>query len=198
MTGNYSNPSQDDNRREGAGGIERPSGPQGPVSNDALTHGEHVQQASLAAQYEPDPYDLQRFLDAQSRDFDVARDELKAGRKQSHWIWYMFPQAAGLGHSAMAQHYSIVSIDEARAYLDHPILGPRLVELTSIVNGLAGTDANAIFGSPDDMKFRSSMTLFLLASEGRGSEGYAAAFRRALERYQGGLLDNATMRLLRL
>ena len=169
------------------------------VSHDALTHGAGVQKASVAAQHAPDPYDLQRFVDAQSRDYDTARAELRDGRKRRHWIWYMFPQVAGLGHSAMAQHYSIVSIDEAIAYLDQPILGPRLVELTRIVNALPDTDANTIFDSPDDMKFRSSMTLFLLAAEGRDAHAhYATVFREALDRFYGGMLDNATMRLLRL
>jgi len=184
----------------GAVGLSDPlSAPRLAVSNDALTHGAGVQKASVAAQHAPDPYDLQRFIDAQSRDFDTARNELRAGQKKRHWIWYMFPQVAGLGHSALAQHYSIVSIDEAAAYLAHPILGPRLVELTHIVNQLPDTDASTVFGSPDDMKFRSSMTLFLLAAEAHeGHRHYAVAFREALDRYYGGTLDNATMRLLRL
>ncbi|KMQ80453.1 NTP pyrophosphohydrolase including oxidative damage repair enzyme [Candidatus Burkholderia pumila] len=111
-----------------------------------------------------DPFDLQRFVDAQEGVIDDVRAELTAGRKRSHWIWFVFPQIAGLGHSEMAQRYAIQSRTEAEAYLAHPLLGGRLVELTSIVNGWRDRSAHEIFGSPDDIKFHSSMTLFALSA----------------------------------
>ena len=116
-----------------------------------------------------DPHDLQRFVDAQQPVFDQVRAELQAGRKRTHWMWFVFPQIAGLGHSAMAQHYAISSRAEAEAYLAHPVLGARLRELTRIVNGLQDRSAAQIFGYPDDMKFHSSMTLFARC-EGEGKE----------------------------
>ncbi len=111
----------------------------------------------------PDPFDLARFVDAQHGTYDQALQELTAGHKQSHWMWFIFPQLAGLGSSAMAERYAIGSLDEARAYLQHPLLGERLRICTAAVNAVRGRTAGQVFGSPDDMKFRSSMTLFALA-----------------------------------
>jgi uncharacterized protein (DUF1810 family) len=107
-----------------------------------------------------DPYDLQRFVDAQARDFAQACDELRQGRKRTHWIWYVFPQMKGLGSSGNATAYGIGSADEARAYLAHPILGPRLLQVTQLMLDQAPRTPTQVLGSPDDMKFRSCMTLF--------------------------------------
>jgi uncharacterized protein (DUF1810 family) len=134
-----------------------------------------------------DPYDLQRFVDAQVSVIDDVRAELAAGRKRTHWMWFVFPQIAGLGHSAMAQHYAISSRDEARAFLAHPVLGTRLVELTRIVNGVQGRSVSDIFGYPDDMKFHSSMTLFAHTADD------ADVFNEALRRYFEGRADEATL-----
>lgn len=137
-----------------------------------------------------DPHDLDRFVDAQETVIDRVRDELRAGRKASHWMWFVFPQLAGLGTSAMAQRFAIGSLDEARAYLAHPVLGPRLRECLALVLGVEGRTAHDIFGSPDDMKLRSSLTLF---AEAGGGEPFA----RALETYFGGRADPATLDRLR-
>ena len=118
------------------------------------------------------------------------RQELAAGRKRSHWMWFVFPQLAGLGHSAMARRYAISSLAEAQAYLEHPVLGSRLVELTELVNQVNGRSIREIFGSPDDLKFHSSMTLFAYAHPD------VSAFREALERYFGGVMDNRTLEKL--
>jgi uncharacterized protein (DUF1810 family) len=138
-----------------------------------------------------DPYDLHRFTDAQAGIIDDVRAELSAGRKRTHWMWFVFPQIAGLGHSAMAQHYAISSRDEAKAYLAHPVLGARLIELTRIVNGVQGRGVDAIFGYPDDMKFHSSMTLFAQVADD------PAVFDEALRRYFNGQPDDATLERLR-
>ena len=135
---------------------------------------------------EADPYDLNRFVQAQQDVFEAARAELLRGRKASHWMWFVFPQIAGLGHSPMARRYAIGSLGEARAYHAHPILGPRLRELTSIVTALPDSDARTIFGDVDAMKFRSSMTLFDAAEP-------AAVFASALQRFFGGQRDPATL-----
>lgn len=139
-----------------------------------------------------DPHRLQRFVDAQDRDatFERARTELGAGRKRSHWMWFVFPQIEGLGSSPMAEKYAIQSLDEARAYLAHPLLGPRLRELTRIVNSLEGRRIHEIFHDPDDMKFRSSMTLFAAATDDN------AEFRQALEKYFQGEPDALTLQRL--
>ncbi|SHO62819.1 Uncharacterized protein, DUF1810 family [Pseudoxanthobacter soli DSM 19599] len=131
-------------------------------------------------------YDLDRFVQAQEGVYDAALAELRQGRKESHWMWFVFPQFAGLGHSAMAQRYAIGSMDEARAYLRHPVLGPRLKACTAAVNRLSGRSARDIFGTPDNLKFRSSMTLFAAADPGE------PLFRTALEIYFGGVPDSAT------
>ena len=138
-----------------------------------------------------DIHNLARFVSAQEHVIDRVFDELRSGRKRSHWMWFVFPQIEGLGHSAMARQYAIGSLAEARAYLEHPALGLRLIEATQIVNMLDAESATAVFGSPDDMKFRSSMTLFAAAATD------AAPFRRALDRYFGGKSDSATLDRLR-
>jgi uncharacterized protein (DUF1810 family) len=137
-----------------------------------------------------DPYNLQRFVDAQDPVIDRVRAELRDGRKRSHWIWFVFPQIAGLGHSAMARHYAISSKEEAAAYLAHPVLGPRLRECTALVNAVAGRSVEAIFGFPDDMKFHSSLTLFAeAASDNR-------VFVDALDKYFDGRPDPSTLEKL--
>jgi uncharacterized protein (DUF1810 family) len=133
-----------------------------------------------------DPYNLHRFVEAQERVFDRARAELESGMKRSHWMWFIFPQIRGLGSSPMAQMYAISSLDEAKAYLQHPILGARLRECVRLVNGLEGRTRHQIFGSPDDMKFHSSMTLFTLA------DPEEPLFAAALRKYCGGVTDRAT------
>jgi uncharacterized protein (DUF1810 family) len=134
-----------------------------------------------------DPFDLERFVDAQAPVIDRVRDELRVGRKTSHWMWFVFPQIAGLGFSAMAQRYAIRSPDEAKAYLAHPILGPRLAECTGLVNAVEGRSAHDIFGSPDDLKFQACITLFEAASDG------VAPFQTALTRYFKGERHAATL-----
>ncbi len=124
---------------------------------------------------ESDGFDLERFVEAQAPVyFDVLR-ELRDGRKRTHWMWFIFPQLSGLGHSPMAQYYGIASLDEARAYLDHPLLGPRLTECVEAVLTHPEGSANAIFGTPDDAKFRSCLTLFLAA--GAAEHPFGAALR---------------------
>jgi uncharacterized protein (DUF1810 family) len=136
-----------------------------------------------------DPHDLQRFVEAQDPVLDDVKRELRSGRKRTHWMWFVFPQMEGLGRSQMAQRYAIASREEAEAYLKHPVLGPRLRECTEIVNGLEGRSANDVFGSPDDLKFRSSMTLFDAVADD------STPFRTALERYYDGP-DPNTLELL--
>ncbi|MDB5417558.1 MAG: hypothetical protein JWP50_977 [Phenylobacterium sp.] len=138
-----------------------------------------------------DPYDLQRFVTAQAGVYDQALGELARGRKQSHWMWFVFPQIAGPGSSPTAQVYAIGSLAEARAYLAHPVLGPRLRDGAAAVNGVEGRSAHEIFGSPDDLKFRSSMTLFQAAAPNE------PLFRAALDKYFGGAPDARTLELLR-
>src|ERR1700685_3939919 len=104
-------------------------------------------------------HDLDRFVDAQDRVFEQVRRELRDGHKRSHWMWFVFPQLSGLGHSPMAQRYAIGSLGEATAYLEHPVLGPRLVECAALVDAVEGRSIGDIFGSPDDLKFHSCMTL---------------------------------------
>ncbi|QEL24740.1 DUF1810 domain-containing protein [Bosea sp. F3-2] len=138
-----------------------------------------------------DPFHLQRFVDAQESTWAAALAEVKAGRKRSHWIWFVFPQMRGLGFSSTSEFYGIGSLEEARAYLAHPVLGPRLVAITEAVLTHEGRSANAIFGSPDDMKLRSSMTLFDAAS-GDGANPYRAVLRR----FFGDIPDPRTLELL--
>ena len=138
-----------------------------------------------------DPFDLERFVTAQAPVFPAVLAELKAARKRTHWMWFVFPQLRGLGHSSMATFYGIASLHEARAYLGHPLLGPRLDRYTRIVLELEAGSLHEIFGSPDDMKFQSSMTLFALAAAEPTS-----VFYRALDRWCGGTLDPQTLKLL--
>ncbi len=138
----------------------------------------------------PDPFDLQRFVEAQRSSYTRAAAELRQGAKRSHWMWYIFPQLRGLGHSPMSQRYGIVSLDEARAYLDHPILGPRLIECTELALNAGSASAAQIFPYPDDLKFRSSMTLFAQV------QPEPNIFSAALQKYCGGEPDRETLRLL--
>lgn len=137
-----------------------------------------------------DTHNLQRFVEAQDPVIETVREELRAGRKRTHWMWYVFPQMEGLGRSQMARRYAISSREEAEAYLAHPTLGPRLRECTAIVNAVEGRSANEIFGSPDDLKFRSSMTLFDAVADD------PTPFRTALERYYDDEPDPRTVELL--
>jgi uncharacterized protein (DUF1810 family) len=137
-----------------------------------------------------DPYSLQRFIDAQHRIYGQVRDELAAGQKESHWMWFIFPQIFGLGTSTTAQKYAITDIGEAKAYLDHPLLGFRLRECTQLVNAVNGRSIEDIFGYPDHLKFHSSMTLFAKASAGD------KIFTAALTKYFHGELDRKTVQLL--
>ncbi|MDP3255487.1 MAG: DUF1810 domain-containing protein [Bosea sp. (in: a-proteobacteria)] len=139
-----------------------------------------------------DPFDLQRFLAAQAPVHEQALVELHEGRKRSHWMWFVFPQLRGLGSSEMARHYGLSGLAEARAYLAHPVLGARLAACTDAVLAVEGRTLHAIFGSPDDLKFISSMTLFSLAS-GNGSNPFA----EAIDRLCGGSADQRTLALLR-
>jgi uncharacterized protein (DUF1810 family) len=140
-----------------------------------------------------DPYDLQRFVEAQNRVYDTALAELRDGRKRSHWIWFVFPQIQGLGSSPTAIRYGITSLAEAKAYLDHEVLGPRLRECSRVVAGIQGASAEDIFGWPDTMKVRSSMTLFARAAE---SAEVQADFRAVLDRLYGGVEDELTVEQL--
>ena len=133
-------------------------------------------------------FDLDRFTQAQTPIADQVRRELAAGQKRTHWMWFIFPQLRGLGHSPTAHHYGLAGLAEARAYLDHPILGARLVEYTALVNHVEGKTANQVFGSPDDMKFRSCMTLFATLQP--------EPFGQALRKYYDGKPDPKTLELL--
>ena len=137
-----------------------------------------------------DPFDLQRFLDAQSGDYPTALAELRRGRKRSHWIWYVLPQLRGLGMSGNSQYYGIGSLDEARAYLAHPVLGPRLCECVEAIERHKGTDIAAILGGLDAMKYRSCLTLF------RAAAGAQSPFARGLDEFFGGEEDPKTIALL--
>ena len=136
-----------------------------------------------------DPHDLQRFVGAQAGVIDAVRKELRTGRKRSHWMWFVFPQLRGLGMSSTAQFYGIASLDEARAYLGHPVLGPRLRECCALMLAVPGRSAHEILGSPDDLKFRSCLTLFSLAAPEE------AVFRQGLERFYAGEPDPRTVAL---
>src|SRR5262245_60109249 len=136
-----------------------------------------------------DPFDLNRFLEAQEDDYAQALAEIKDGRKYSHWMWYIFPQLDGLGFSAMARQYAIKSLEEAKAYLAHPVLGPRLVECAEAALAVEGTSATEIFGSPDDLKLRSCATLFAAVSQA------GSVFDRLLAKYFRGEQDSRTIEL---
>ncbi|WP_426162707.1 DUF1810 domain-containing protein [Pseudoduganella sp. R-34] len=135
-------------------------------------------------------YLLDRFTAAQEGLYQQVVSELSAGRKRSHWMWFIFPQIAGLGASAMAQHYAISGLAEAQAYLAHPVLGARLRECSALVLAVQGATVHGIFGSPDNMKFHSSMTLFAQAAPDE------ALFRACLDKYFGRVPDPATLDLL--
>ena len=137
-----------------------------------------------------DPHDLNRFVRAQEESYQQALSELERGRKQSHWMWYVFPQLDGLGSSPMSKRYSIKSEDEARAYLDHPVLGPRHAECAEAILAVDGKSARAILGSPDDMKLKSCATLFARVSPP------GSVFERLLDKFYDGERDAATLRLL--
>jgi uncharacterized protein (DUF1810 family) len=134
-----------------------------------------------------DPYNLQRFADAQARVIDQVRKELAAGRKETHWMWFVFPQLRGLGSSSMAEKYGITSRGEAEAYLAHPVLGPRLRDCTELVNAVQNRSVEDIFGYPDDLKFRSCITLFSSVTNEND------VFRTALDKYFNGEPDPATV-----
>jgi len=137
-----------------------------------------------------DPYNLQRFLDAQKPVYDSVLSDLRRGRKQGHWMWFVFPQIKGLGRSSMASQFAVASPAEAKAYLQHPVLGPRLIECTQLVNAIEGRSVEQIFGYPDDLKFRSCMTLFAHAAADN------QVFTSALQKYFGGEPDPLTLEWL--
>jgi len=134
--------------------------------------------------------DLTRFIDAQQNDYENALSEIRAGRKRSHWMWYIFPQIGGLGFSEMSRRYAIKDLQEAKEYLRHPVLGRRLKEISSVLLNLQENNATQIFGTPDDMKLRSSMTLFASVSDAD------EVFEKVLDKYFGGKRDEATLNRL--
>ena len=140
---------------------------------------------------QPDPVDLQRFVEAQDGIYERALAEIRDGRKQSHWMWFIFPQLEGLGTSPMAKRYGITSLAEAEAYLAHQLLGPRLLECAEAALAVSGRSAFEVFGSPDDMKLRSCATLFAAVSPP------GSVFERLLENYFAGKRDDRTIRMLR-
>lgn len=137
-----------------------------------------------------DPFDLQRFVKAQDPVFDEVCAELRAGQKRSHWMWFIFPQLSGLGHSATAQKFAICSRQEAQAYLQHSTLGPRLRQCAQLVSAVEGRSIEQIFGFPDDLKFHSSMTLFAATAADAGT------FNEALRKYFSGEPDVKTLAML--
>ena len=137
-----------------------------------------------------DPFHLQRFLDAQAEVYDDVLSELRAGQKRTHWMWFIFPQIAGLGSSPTAVHFAIKSRAEAEAYLEHPIVGPRLRDCTQLVNAIDGRSIHQIFGYPDDLKFHSSMTLFANVTKDN------QVFQQALQKYFNAELDRSTLERL--
>ena len=137
-------------------------------------------------------YNLQRFMDAQQEYYEIAKSELRNGKKESHYMWFMFPQIKGLGHSPMAEYYAIADINEARLYLQNPILKSHMNELLDILLNLPCNDAYQIFGTPDDMKLKSSMTLFKLA------EPNNERFNKILQKFYKGYLDEYTTQILEI
>jgi uncharacterized protein (DUF1810 family) len=133
---------------------------------------------------------LTRFVDAQVTDYQQALAEIKAGRKRSHWMWYIFPQIQGLGFSSISQRYAIKDADEAAAYLQHPVLGARLLEISQALLGLASSNATSVMGSPDDLKLRSSMTLFAAVP------GASPVFQQVLDKFFAGKPDGQTLQML--
>ncbi len=142
-------------------------------------------------------YNLERFIEAQNEyeTYETALSEIKAGRKRSHWIWFIFPQLKGLGFSYNAQYYGIEDSNEAKEYLEHPVLGPRLLEISEALLKLQENDPAVVMGgSPDDMKLKSSMTLFVAVSE-NGSV-FHSVFHRVLEKFFGGKMDEKTLKII--
>jgi uncharacterized protein (DUF1810 family) len=139
-----------------------------------------------------DPYNLSRFLQAQEGDYEQALAEIKSGHKRTHWMWYIFPQIDGLAFSSTSQYYAIKSVEQAKAYLDHPVLGPRLLECAEAAVRVEGRSAREVFGSPDDLKLRSCATLFACVSPP------GSVFDRLLGKYYGDARDDRTLRLLGL
>lgn len=134
-------------------------------------------------------YNLDRFVEAQAETYDTALAEIRRGQKQSHWMWFIFPQITGLGHSPTAQYYALTTLDEAKAYLDHPVLRPRLIACVEALQDLQGTTAEQVFGTTDAMKLRSSLTLLIEA-------GAPPLFTAALDRWFSGIKDHATLNIL--
>ena len=135
-------------------------------------------------------YDLSRFLEAQKNSYDTALREIRAGRKRSHWMWYIFPQIRGLGYSAMARHYAIRDLGEACEYVQHPVLGPRLIEISEALLSLDESDPRRVMGSPDDLKLRSCMTLFQSAAPDQ------PVFGKVLDKFYDGQPDGRTLEIL--
>lgn len=146
--------------------------------------------SSAYQQTPPDPFHLSRFVAAQQTTYEQALRELQRGRKDSHWMWFIFPQIDGLGSSSTARHYAIKSREEAQAYLAHPVLGPRLVECCDAILAVDGKSASAIFGYPDDLKLKSSATLFAQVA------GRHLQFAQVLDKYFAGQIDQRTIELL--
>lgn len=136
-------------------------------------------------------YNLEKFVSAQSRSYETALEEIRNGRKESHWIWYIFPQIEGLGMSYTSQMYAISCLDEAREYLNHPVLGPRLIEISKALLDLPTSNPSSVMGWPDDLKLRSSMTLFSMVAEDE------TVFDDVLEKFYKGEKDDMTIRLAR-
>lgn len=135
-------------------------------------------------------YNLERFITAHNRDYDIACNELKQGKKLSHWMWYIFPQIKGLGKSSTSEYYGIQSLDEAKAYINHPILSNNMIKVCQVLLSLESNNPTEIFGRPDDMKLKSSMTLFSLAADDN------RIFVRVLDKFYNGKLDNRTIRIV--
>ena len=136
-------------------------------------------------------FNLERFINAQTADYSIALSEIKRGKKQSHWMWYIFPQIEGLGFSSTSRYYAIKNIDEATAYLNHEVLGKRLIDICNALISLETSDAHKIFGSPDDLKLKSSMTLF---AEVKGAD---RVFQAVLNKFFNGTKDNKTLQILK-
>jgi uncharacterized protein (DUF1810 family) len=160
------------------------------IKNFAARGGPREEEKGSRAQSMTDDYNLQRFLEAQGYVYNAVLDELRAGKKSAHWMWYIFPQIKGLGHSGTAQKFAITSLEEAKAYLQHPVLGPRLRECTQLVLNMEGHSAEEIFGYPDNLKFRSCMTLFMTATPDN------KVFKDALLKYFDGKPDTLTLDIL--
>jgi len=137
-----------------------------------------------------DPFNLSRFIDAQEDVYTDVLDELKRGKKTGHWMWFIFPQMEGLGHSPMSERFSISCINEAKVYIEHPVLGPRLLECVALVMKVEGRSAEQIFGYPDDLKFRSCMTLFSIVDEAD------SIYQCALDRFFDGKPDPKTLKAM--